>query len=166
MAAVAWSAETGADGHPRKVGCDIQYADLRRNHEGIVRRFFSPQERDYIAAAAESAEGRRRFYRIWVLKECFIKLRGLSVTDMEKTPAFCPGADPATTGSTTGSAVQAFTLWELDGGEGSYFLAAALEGPSPVSPLLRWFSEASLPVRSMEEIKAVVSPANTATPKR
>jgi hypothetical protein len=54
-----------------------------------------PGERDYIAAGriaiSYSREAIKRFYHLWVLKECFLKTRGFSVFDMPKAPVFASG---------------------------------------------------------------------------
>jgi hypothetical protein len=152
-------------GDPPRTGCDIQYADPRKSRAGISRRFFSPAEQDYIAAAPAGEGEIRRFYQIWVLKEAWIKLRGLSVLEMAKAPAFSVGAGrPEKSGSLP---LDCF-LYELDSDDGRYFLAAVRErgysGERP-EPELRWFSEAPPSVTSVVDIYAAQSPANTVTPK-
>lgn len=168
MVAVAWlAAETipAPGGVPLRTGCDIQYADPRKSHAEMSRRFFSPAEQDYIAAARTGAEQIRRFYQLWVLKEGWIKLRGLSVFEMAKAPAFSIGA-----GRPEKSDVLPLDcfLYELDGADERYFLAAIRErgysGETP-EPELRWFSEAPPSVTSIADIYAAQSPANTVTPK-
>jgi hypothetical protein len=146
-----------------RAGCDIQYVDSKKRH-GIARRFFHPPEQGYIASALEESERILRFYRIWVLKECFLKLRGLSVFCMREAPAFMFDG-PATT------AAPRFYLYELgDAVSGQYLLAAGLENPGAApaqpdtaaqsgAPELRWFSAETLPLISVTETKAAPSPA-------
>lgn len=57
----------------REVGCDIEKiarADLR-----IAKRFFAPEEYEFILAAPPE-ERNERFYRYWTLKESFLKVTG------------------------------------------------------------------------------------------
>jgi hypothetical protein len=152
-----------------RTGCDIEYMNPRRDFPGISRRFFHPAEQDYIAAAEDREEMRRRFYAFWVLKESFLKLRGLSVADIGRTPVFSLNA-PALIPRDIAAA---FFLGELGGNGGErYMAAAALEawpagersGPFP-RPTFRWFSEEVLPLNSITEIKAELGPAKTTGPK-
>ncbi len=62
-----------AQGTP--VGVDVERIDRPSNFEGLARRFFAPEE----AAAIEAADEARRgalFYRIWTLKEAYVKAIG------------------------------------------------------------------------------------------
>ncbi|MDR2133542.1 MAG: 4'-phosphopantetheinyl transferase superfamily protein [Treponema sp.] len=174
MAAVAFSGagspppvfppRPGQNGRPFRVGCDIQYMHPRKNRAAIAERFFSGAERDRIAAAG----GNRLFYMIWTLKECWLKLRGLSVFDMGKAPVFCVGTAPGERGAGEPPPVD-FYLYELEGEGESYMLAAARErgygSPPSAPPVLRWFSETTLRVSSIDEIYAAPSPEKTAMPK-
>ncbi|GHV76892.1 hypothetical protein AGMMS49942_17130 [Spirochaetia bacterium] len=135
IAAVAYGAEKKAG-----TGCDIQYVKPMKNCGEIARRYFSPEEQGYIAAAPGEPEQLERFYRIWVLKECFLKARGLSVFEMRTAPSF---AGPE------GLAVEVnaplhFFLYELgEKGTERYLLAAAQEngGAYGPSPEFRWYSK-------------------------
>jgi phosphopantetheinyl transferase (holo-ACP synthase) len=153
MAAVAYWAEKDAEtGRPLRTGCDIQHIKPLKNFGGIAHRYFSPEEQDYIAAASGGPEGLERFYRIWVLKECFLKARGLSVFDMKTTPSF---AGPDSLTALTNVPLR-FFLYEL--GEETaekYLLAAARESSRPdgPSPEIRWYP-APLPLRSIAVIQA------------
>jgi hypothetical protein len=152
-----------------RTGCDIEYMNPRRDFQGISRRFFHPVEQDYIAAAGDGGEMCRRFYAFWVLKESFLKLRGLPVAEIAGTPVFSLNV-PALMLQDTASV---FFLGDLGGSGGErYMAAAALEtwpagersGPFP-QPAFRWFSEETLPLNSIAEIKAELSPAKTVRPK-
>jgi phosphopantetheinyl transferase (holo-ACP synthase) len=167
MAAVAYWAEKEAEtGLPLRTGCDIQYVKPMKNWGEIARRYFSPEEQDYIAADPGEPAPLEKFYRIWVLKECFLKVRGLSVFDMRTAPSF---AGPDCLIKETNVPFD-FFLYELgeaafkENGE-RYLLAAARKsgGPYGPSPEFRWFSE-PLPLRSIAAIKAVVNPVNTVSP--
>jgi hypothetical protein len=159
-----------------RVGCDIQYVNLRRDCGLIAERFFSRAERDFAAAGGD--EGKRRFYMIWTLKECWLKLQGLSVFDMGKTPVFYAGP-PRGERNAAGEAAD-FYLYELEGAGERYMLAAARErSPAPLpgpgasaaylrresGPVLRWFSETTLRVSSIDAIYAELIPEKTAMPK-
>ena len=131
-AAVSYLAVPGCPG--LRTGCDIQYAPLSRPREPLAAWFFDPAEQGYIAAAADGRGRAARFYHIWALKEAFLKLRGLSVTDMAAAvfPADVPGLR--------------FFLYELRLGDcAPYALAAAAEFPPACAdleePEFRWFSQ-------------------------
>ncbi|MDR2500626.1 MAG: 4'-phosphopantetheinyl transferase superfamily protein [Treponema sp.] len=118
-----------------RTGCDIQYASLSRPWEPLAARFFDPAEQGYIAAAPDSRGRAARFYHIWVLKEAFLKLRGLSVTDVAAATVFSAGTPGLR-----------FFLYELRLGDWSpYALAAAAEFPPACAdlgePEFRWFSQ-------------------------
>jgi phosphopantetheinyl transferase len=137
-------------------GCDIQLVRPRLNAAEIAGAYFSASEREYAFSGDEAG-----FFEIWVLKECFLKLRGFSVFDMPRAPSFISedgrfgfsGPDPLS-----------FYLYELNLEDERYMLAAALEGADLV-PAIRWFSQGSPPLRSIAEIKAAPSPAKTVSPK-
>lgn len=56
----------------KKIGCDIQ--QLKEINISIVDRFFSDEEREYVKSTED-------FFRVWTLKESFIKAigKGLSL---------------------------------------------------------------------------------------
>jgi phosphopantetheinyl transferase len=136
MAAASYLVSPGIQA---RTGCDIQYIDPRKTHEGIAERFFHPPERDYLAAAP-SAERARRFYRLWTLKEAFLKLRGLSVFDLSQCPCFTlpPGKKQKT--------VPAFFLYELGDDKQGYYSLAVCRNPPEKAPEILWFSPDPPPV--------------------
>ena len=71
-----------------RTGCDIQLIRPRKNLRNIAEENFYAAENDYIFLQNETQFECARFYQIWTLKECYIKLRGLSVFDMLKAPSF------------------------------------------------------------------------------
>ncbi|MDR2712179.1 MAG: 4'-phosphopantetheinyl transferase superfamily protein [Clostridiales bacterium] len=126
-----------------RTGCDIQLIRPRKNQRNIAEENFCAAERDYIfsqdAAQFESA----RFFQIWTLKECYIKLRGLSVFDMHKAPSFI-SRDAAGrylfTFNATRSSSLSFYLYELAYAGERYMLATAIEGDWDIRPEIRLFS--------------------------
>lgn len=66
-----------------EIGCDIQ--QMEQTDLKIARRFFAPEEYAYIKEQEEESAQEEAFYRIWVLKESFLKAVGtgmaLSMTD-------------------------------------------------------------------------------------
>jgi hypothetical protein len=136
VAAVAWSeAANPASGLPLRVGCDVQHVSPGKNREAVARKYYTPGENSYIDAAGNTAEQERieRFYRIWVLKECYLKAKGLSVLDIRTSPSFAERDGlvkevPVPFG---------FFLYELDSGsDGRYLLAVCRETglPAPAPP--------------------------------
>ncbi len=56
------------------VGCDIEKAENAPFE--ITDSVFLPSERKYIAEAQNSADKIRRFFRLWTMKESYIKMTG------------------------------------------------------------------------------------------
>jgi hypothetical protein len=147
IAAVVWSeAVNPANGLPLRTGCDVQHISPVKSWEAVARNYYSPGENSYIGAAKDAAaRGQRgqtvRFYRIWVLKECYLKAKGLSVADMRTAPSFA---------DRDGLVKEApvpfnFFLYELGGGTAEqYLLAVCRETAGTPSaaprPEIRWFS--------------------------
>jgi len=127
-----------------RTGCDVELVRPRAGAREIAGNFFTAPERDYI----ESGCGFdiTRFYQIWTLKECFLKLRGLSVFDMSGIPSFISGEGTHTFGADVSSPLS-FSLYELTGNaDERYILATAIAGTEIEQPEIRWFSQDSLAV--------------------
>jgi hypothetical protein len=157
MAAVTWSeAINPVNGLPLRAGCDIQHVSPGKNREALARKYYSPDENGYIGAAGDTADEERigRFYRIWALKECYLKANGLSVLDMRTSPSFA-----ARNGLVKEVPVPfGFFLYELDGGSTDHYaLAVCRETGLPAAaplPEIRWFS-ATLTLKHIAAIKGV-----------
>jgi phosphopantetheinyl transferase len=151
-----------------RIGCDVQYLAPGKSFVEISRRFFHAGEQAYIEE--DPAAQMRNFYQIWVLKEAWLKLHGLSVFDMAKTPAFSIGGDPHTGTDKSGLV---FFLYELSSPDlpdsESYMFAAVCQRVSSsdgeVEPEIRWFSDAVLTLNRVENVYAAQSPENTVMPK-
>jgi len=157
--AVAVSLVSDENIHRAKIrtGCDIQLIRPRKNLRNIAEENFSAAERDYILLQNETWLD--RFFQIWTLKECYIKLRGLSVFDMPKVPSFISGNDTADRNlfafDSGSSSPLSFYLYELAYAGECYALAIAIEkvsygdpgsnGDQPwdIQPELRIFSQSS-----------------------
>jgi phosphopantetheinyl transferase len=145
-----------------RTGCDVELVRSRPRAKEIAEEFFTAPERDYIVSGGQYDGA--RFYHIWTLKECFIKLRGLSVFDMAGVPSFVSGKTLSGINANFESIL--FSLYELSGrADERYILAAALEGAKMEQPEIRWFSQDSLDCKSIAKIKAAPSPAETVKPK-
>jgi phosphopantetheinyl transferase len=156
-------------GEKPRTGCDIEYVRPMANAKGIAESYFSISERDYIFQADKYQDTENKFFTIWTLKECFLKLKGLSVFDMRKAPSFIKAEDPNRGHFAFGAAVSAplsFYVYELRSLTGEkYILAAAIEGDDKLRPEIHWFSQSLFPARSIVEIKAALSPTETVSPK-
>jgi phosphopantetheinyl transferase len=138
----ALTAVSLVNGENLRTSCDVELVRPRKRAKEIAEEFFSVHERDYIEAGGHFNE--TRFYEIWTLKECFLKLNGLSVLDMANTPSFISGEGEYTF-DFVGSSPISFNLYELTGnGDEHYVLAAAIEGTGEYQPEIRWFSPDSL----------------------
>jgi phosphopantetheinyl transferase len=148
---------------PGRIGCDIQYVDPRKSCVEISRRVFHAGEQAYIENAG--TEQVHNFYRIWVLKEAWLKLHGLSVFDMIKAPAFTIGDDPQTV---TKKGELVYFLYELSppAFQETYMLAVARQCSfgGEAEPEIRWFSDTAFALNRVENIYAAQSPENTVTP--
>ena len=147
-AVVAVSLVKGENIHGAKVrtGCDIQLIRPRENLKDIAEEIFCAAERDYILSQDETQFESARFFQIWTLKECYIKLRGLSVFDMPKVPSFvsCDAAGRYLfTFNASGSSPLSFYLYELVYDGERYMLATAIEGDWDIRPEIRIFSQSA-----------------------
>ena len=59
------------------VGADVEY--ISDFNEGICKRFFSKKEQEYILNCENPDLKRERFFRIWVLKESYVKFTGRGI---------------------------------------------------------------------------------------
>ncbi|MCC8103122.1 MAG: 4'-phosphopantetheinyl transferase superfamily protein [Clostridiales bacterium] len=60
-----------------EVGCDIEYQ--KQLNEKLARRFFCPSEYAWIFQTEDLKEQKKRFYRLWTLKESFLKATGMGL---------------------------------------------------------------------------------------
>jgi len=148
-------------GENLRTGCDVEKIRPRTMMGEIAEKFFTVPERSYISSRGMFDE--KKFYEIWTLKECFLKLRGLSVFDMAACPSFI-GAQNAFIFCGAVSSPLSFCLYELSGDE-RYMLATALEGAEQQPPEIHWFSQSFLDCKMIAEIKAAPNPAETVSPK-
>ena len=124
-----------------RTGCDVELVRPRKSAKEISEKYFSANERDYIFSPRRFELA--KFYEIWTLKECFLKLRGLSVFDMATVPSFISRGDFALDADVFPQL--SFYRYELAGaGEKRYILASVVEGTGGVQPEVRWFSRNSL----------------------
>ena len=163
----AMAAVSLVNGENLRTGCDIQIARPMKNAREIAETFFSAAECGYTCAGGHF--DKNRFFEIWTLKECFLKLRGLSVFDMASTPSFIGSDKKSRERFIFNEAVSipvTFFLYGLAGNTGGiYYLAAAAEGRDQAEPEIRWLSESFLPCKRIAKIKAAASPARTVNPK-
>jgi len=149
-------------GDDLRTGCDIELIKQREGARKITEDYFSATEKKYIFHASKFDE--TRFYEIWTLKECFLKLRGLSVFDMFSVPSFIGCGDSNEVTFNFGAPVfspLSFRLYQLLDNQGtSYMLATVIEGIQQ-QPEIIWFSQTSLDCRMRAEINAVPYPAQT-----
>ena len=133
----------GAPGKKAGTGCDIQLVRPRKNIRKIAEEFFCAAERDYIFPPGKTQYDPAKFFHIWALKECFLKLRGLSIFDMPKVPSFITynaGDRKCCVLNTNIFPSISFYLYELADTDRRYILAAAIEGAGEIRPEICWFS--------------------------
>ena len=112
------------------IGVDVERIREGPTEEGIAERFFSPREREDLAALPLS-EQRAAFFRCWTRKEAFIKAigEGLAFGLSQFSVSLLLG-EPARLRETAHDPAEAagWTLLALDPGEG-YVGALAVRGP-------------------------------------
>jgi hypothetical protein len=125
--------------------CDVQFVKLRTNTMQIAENFFTDSERDYILY------NEKRFFEIWTLKECFLKLHGFSVFDMKSAPPFIFGGEfSIKCFHDSLSSPLSFFLYELgERNDRQYMLSVCIEGVEQSVPEIKWFSGSSLPCRNI-----------------
>lgn len=67
--------------------CGIDCEKVRELREGVLRRAFSDREREFISSAA-AEERNLLFFRLWTLKEAYIKAVGTGLSYPLKTAEF------------------------------------------------------------------------------
>jgi phosphopantetheinyl transferase len=141
------------EGSNARTGCDIQQIQKRLNTKKIAEEFFSTSEIDYIFPKDRNQYNETRFFQIWTLKECFIKLKGLSVFDMAKVPSFVSIDDSGNYHfvlDETFLSPLSFYLYELTGPDERYIMAVAIEGAECQEPEIKWFSQSRLINKPLE----------------
>ena len=139
-----------AGGVNLRTSCDVEHIRPRTGAAEIAENFFSPNETKYLFDAGKFNE--TKFYEIWTLKECFIKLMGLSVFDMAGVPSFI--SQSLEFEFTAAAPLPlSFRLYELSGKVGltdnkeHYMLATVIEDSCKQclrqSPEIVWFSKPS-----------------------
>ena len=148
-----------------RTACDIEYVRPRAGMSEVTERFFSAHETKYLYPRGKFNQV--RFFQIWTLKECFLKLRGLSVFDMTAAPSFINGKEQRFTYNTPSPSPLSFRLYELSDNSGErYLLATAIEGAVQTQPEIQWFSQSAFGCKMIAEIKAAPKPPETMSPKK
>lgn len=62
----------------KRVGIDIENAVRDRRYDAFSKRFFAEEERDWLLASPP-ATIKDRFYRIWTIKEAYVKALGVGL---------------------------------------------------------------------------------------
>ena len=63
----------------RAAGCDIETVDPRINTGAIAERFYAPEEYRLLQAEPDPALRTALFFRLWTLKESYVKASGLGM---------------------------------------------------------------------------------------
>jgi len=132
-----------------KVGCDIEQVRSRSKIAKVAEENFSKNENEFIFSCGILNE--INFYKIWTLKECYIKLLGLSIFDMKKIPSFIDNGNFSFCADN--SKPLSFKVYEIYNGNNiQYILSEAVEG-AYLLPEVIWLSSTSLNCKITTEIK-------------
>ena len=66
----------------KEVGADIQL--MGEFNDKICKKYFSHSEAQYVFSASTKEEKEKRFFRIWSLKEAYVKMTGEGIFDFKK----------------------------------------------------------------------------------
>lgn len=132
--------KNGFTGLPATIGFDLQYVSYNIDIKNIAKRFYASEEQGYINAAQTDKEKRKRFFQLWTIKECFFKMNGFSLFEIEQS-------------SISLLLQTVFYLYEYsDGLSEAYLLAVAKEtvagNKSKELPEPLWFSESTLTLKN------------------
>ena len=61
------------------IGIDIEKIKTRDDDMKIANRFFTGEEMDYISEGLECSDVDTRFYKVWTMKEAFLKYTGMGL---------------------------------------------------------------------------------------
>lgn len=65
--------------HDRPIGVDVERVDAHLPHAEIASHFFTARERDAVTSESRPTDRARRFFRIWTLKEAYLKGLGFGL---------------------------------------------------------------------------------------
>lgn len=114
------------------LGVDLERHRPRPNWQALARRWYAPDERDWLAALADPQTG---FLRLWTLKEALLKAIGRGLVYGLHRACFAPAADGRLVLAGLSGAAGPAGRWqcrELDAGPG---LLAAVAWPGADRPV-------------------------------
>lgn len=100
----------------RPVGVDVEQVRPRKSLELVAEHHFADTELAAVLAAADTAQRRRRFYRVWTRKEAYMKATGKGLALGLKT--FAVGVDEARLSWTEAGDAGRWQICDVDPGEG------------------------------------------------
>lgn len=74
--------------YDHSVGIDVENHNRTNNLESVAKQVFTKAEQDYLNSP-ESTNFRDRFFKLWTLKEAFVKATGEGITAGLKSFEFC-----------------------------------------------------------------------------
>ena len=108
----------------RVIGVDIEIAEPKRDADGLVRRFFTPEEQSEYFRVAE-ARRPAAFLRGWTCKEALLKAIGSGVRDLQNCAVAMDADAPPVVLFAPGG-----VSWHLEAGEVASGVAWAVASPS------------------------------------
>ena len=106
-----------------EVGCDVENVSIGRL--GVAERFFTVAERGFIDIGKNEKEKNERFFRLWTLKESFIKAVGAGFSLPMNSFSILPDANGTCSLVFDG---KNYVLYETDTGREDYKAAVCVVG--------------------------------------
>ncbi|MFC1668393.1 4'-phosphopantetheinyl transferase family protein [Chlamydiota bacterium] len=75
------------------IGIDIEYLPKETDVDGLAKRFFSSQEYEQLSKIPNSIK-QEAFFRIWTLKEAYLKATGEGIAGLESVEVMCAVESP------------------------------------------------------------------------
>ena len=117
-------------GHALSLGCDIEVVE--KANLTLARRFFSDDEQAWLSALPQGAKQDSGFYRLWTLKESFLKATGTGLSRELSSFSVIPQEDGSIVFSGSASE-ERFAFGESDAFPG--YRAAWCVAGKPVPPV-------------------------------
>ena len=106
-----------------EVGCDVEL--VKSGRLDVAERFFTPEEREFICLGYDEKTKNESFFRLWTLKESFIKANGAGLSLPMNVFSVLPGENGTCSLVYDG---KNYVFYEIDNVRGDYKAAVCVYG--------------------------------------